>query len=275
MVQVGDSQAVVVKPLAMSAVAEALATAVANIVGVRVADSRVVSVQDEEFFNMVAALGNAPTMRAEDQSRFCSMRSKEFAAIVEFVPGPVLQGVEGQRALGGDTSGRILEGVGALVALDCLLNNMDRVPAIWSNEGNFSNIMVLGGGSVVGIDQQVYPIADAQGRERYLSALRGFCEDVNYLRVDGAPAQRVKIAFLENCGIELSPEQCRHFLAGASTAFRRISGQRDVLLAELAIVGAQMARRFSHPYVDVGLGRLGLMVEFIGSCLDVVSEEFA
>merc|ERR1711990_1193854 len=95
----------------------------------------------------------------------------EFVAVVEFVQGCALQGIDGQAALRDGETASILEALGSLIALDCLLNNLDRVPAIWLNDGNLSNIMVADRTRVVGIDQQVNAIRDAAGRDRYFEAL--------------------------------------------------------------------------------------------------------
>merc|ERR1740138_1804722 len=102
---------------------------------------------------------------------------KDFVSVVEFIPGCTLQGLDGQRALHEEGAGNLLSELGSLIALDCLLNNLDRVPAIWSNDGNLSNVMVVQGRTVVGIDQQVSAIADAGGRERYFASLRDFVSD--------------------------------------------------------------------------------------------------
>ena len=55
--------------------------------------------------------------------------TREFVAVLEFVPGAVLQGLEGQRHAA--KGAPVLEQLGQLVGLDCVLNNVDRVPAIW------------------------------------------------------------------------------------------------------------------------------------------------
>lgn len=37
-----------------------------------------------------------------------------------------------------------LELVGSMVCFDCLINNSDRVPVAWDNEGNRGNILISG-----------------------------------------------------------------------------------------------------------------------------------
>lgn len=65
---------------------------------------------------------------------------------------------------------------GILIAFDCLINNLDRLPIIWNNSGNLKNLMVemcpATGPRVVGIDQAVRGISAASGLERYVEQLQ-------------------------------------------------------------------------------------------------------
>ncbi|CAE8692319.1 unnamed protein product [Polarella glacialis] len=275
LVQIGPSEAVVVKPQAMTAVAEALAGEVAVLIGVRVAVSRALSSAQGEFTAMSAALRSAPCMVPEHWAliQATTGRSREFVAIIEFVPGCLLQGVAGQQALRAADSSRLLLELGSLIALDCLLNNLDRVPAIWHNDGNLSNVMISASGDVVGIDQQVNAIRDPVGREKYLSALRDFCSDARLGRVSGsAPAARIKTAIVENCGVELSEDQCVMVLDGAFRTFRHVAEHRADLAASLTLVGEKLTTAFSPASVDVGLSSLELMLEFVSDCMGTVAE---
>merc|ERR1712037_895417 len=159
---------------------------------------------------------------------------KEYMAIVEYVPGTVLQGLEGHAVLTREGAGAILQGVGRLIALDCLTNNLDRVPAIWANDGNLGNIMVHISGDVLGIDQQVVPIADKDGRNRYFETLRDFVRDTKQRHVHGSakPATQIKTAFLENCGVQLTDDQCKEIFAGAYSIFIRAAQLHATTLKE-------------------------------------------
>mmetsp|Transcript_130362 Transcript_130362/g.325215 ORF Transcript_130362/g.325215 Transcript_130362/m.325215 type:complete len:562 (+) Transcript_130362:56-1741(+) len=274
LVQIGDSEAVVVKPQGMSAVAEAIAVEVASLVGVHVAKNRVLSLAHDEFFTMSAALHAAPKMVDEHQHQveLISSGSKEFVALLEYVPGVVLQGSEAQVALRGDDVGTILEGLGKIIALDCLLNNVDRVPAIWHNDGNLSNVMIVAGFNVVGIDQQVNAISDVGGRDRYFAALREFCGDVQQGRITAPSVARIRTAIMENCGVELTDCQCERILIGVRQTFALVANDSVAIAAALPAVDAKLTRTFGHASVDVGLSRLEHMLEFVGACVEVVAQ---
>ena len=55
-----------------------------------------------------------------------------------------------------------LRELGALLALDVLVNNCDRLPLIWDNQGNAGNVMLgLHDGQVIAIDSQIICIDPA------------------------------------------------------------------------------------------------------------------
>jgi predicted protein tyrosine phosphatase len=109
----------------------------------------------------------------------------------------------------------ILRGVGAICALDVLLNNSDRLPLLWDNAGNPANLMLdkggimsssssaaaertppaaadhAGGGEgagslpmsqqrqwVVAIDSAAFSISDAEARAAYLTEVRQLCQEL-------------------------------------------------------------------------------------------------
>ena len=60
-------------------------------------------------------------------------------------------------------------GCGELVVLDLVLNNYDRLPAVWDNVGNTANVFYLPSGGAVGIDQALNPIIAGPGLDAYLA----------------------------------------------------------------------------------------------------------
>eukprot|EP00931_Biecheleriopsis_adriatica_P102784 TRINITY_DN77714_c0_g1_i1.p1 TRINITY_DN77714_c0_g1~~TRINITY_DN77714_c0_g1_i1.p1 ORF type:complete len:618 (+),score=135.51 TRINITY_DN77714_c0_g1_i1:40-1854(+) len=265
MVQIGESEAVVLKPQGMFAVAEALAVGVAAMVGVRVAQIRVLSQQEEEFTDMLLALGAEPSRK--DLNR-------QFVAVVEFIAGSALQGVGGQKALTEGSSGLVFQELGSLIALDCLLNNTDRIPAIWSNDGNLGNVMVSTDGTVIGIDQQVNAIGDASGKDVYFQKLRDFCRAVRQREVDASQVKRIATSIAESCAVELSSDQCHLILEGAARTFSRVAHDKEVILESLKQLEGQMVLVFGHARLDVGLSRLDHMLEFVRSCVHLIAEAF-
>merc|ERR1719159_644361 len=81
---------------------------------------------------------------------------------------------------------------------------MDRMPLpLWQNDGNLSNVMVSGD-EIVGIDQQVNPIVEGPGLDRYLERLHALVEDIT---AGGKNiSATLKQAFFENCGSDMSAE---------------------------------------------------------------------
>merc|ERR1740129_1847669 len=143
---------------------ELVAQAVANSMGVRVAQFRMVHEGDPEYEIMSAAL-----MRVEPR-----INQKEAPgqsrAVLEFVPG-----LAWDMALRTSMpTEEMFLAVGRLCVVDMLINNMDRVPlSLWEAElGNLTNIMVAEDGTVIGIDQQVNTIGGEEGFEEYIGRAR-------------------------------------------------------------------------------------------------------
>lgn len=258
---------VVIKNLGLNGVAEVMAAELSVLVGVRCARCRCVAQEDDEVKRIATALLEKPGEGSTIDHVLKKQSVASYLCIMEFVPGSVVQGVQGNQLLLSEAAPSILTQMGALVALDCLLNNVDRVPAIWLNDGNLSNVMVTGT-TVVGIDQQVNPIGDEGGRARYLALLREFCDDSVHRRVASPASKRIRTALLENTGVEFNDENFGALLDGAGAAFRKLAAEKEVLLQAIKGLEHSMYRTFGASSTDVGLGRVELMTAFITECLE-------
>jgi len=188
----------------------------------------------------------------------------EYIGVLEFVPGHCLVGLQAQKALTGDNADRLYEEVGNICAVDALLNNLDRVPIpLWSNDGNLSNIMVSRGRAVA-IDQQVNPVLEGPGLDRYLEKLQELVADLPK-GVSSSTACTVKQAFLENTGIDMLDVSVLLFLGGLSDTLGKIatlwrSGQLRTSIDE-----AEQAAMtsFDMSATDVGQTRVEAMAAFL------------
>jgi len=164
----------------------------------------------------------------------------------------------------------VLHQLGSLIALDCVLNNVDRAPAIWHNDGNLSNVMVTVEG-VVGIDQQVNAISDASGKERYLKSLADFCGESAQGSTTTASAKRIATAIQDNCGVELDETSLQTILQGAATVFRRIKESKDDLTTAIKALDHKMRGIFGRASADVGLPQLEKMTDFLVECVETLA----
>lgn len=276
-----------IKPLMMNAVAEFFAGRVAEFLDIPIAKSSVVSMAHEEFMHIKEAIRVTPAEIEED--RAIARRSHgrtEFIALLEFVPGFSLQGLEVHSMLQGMTAESMQDfwcKVGRLIAFDVLINNVDRVPLLWDNEGNTANLMLLlqskedSGLSVIGIDQAVTAIVQqGPGRSQYLDRVSklvhaAFCDST---KADSAVTAvsstwsvakgltRLQEAFRVSCGIEVD-HTC--LMAGVREGLTQIAdrwedGSLENSLATI-LAGAQAA--FSSATVDVGVRSLPTMADFL------------
>ncbi|CAE6920034.1 argC [Symbiodinium natans] len=177
---------VAVKPQKMTAAAEFLAIQVAKAVAVPVADIRVVRWVDQEYASIHDTLRSVDPNEEQGLNMLklrLHHRNCEFFGILEYIPGIGVQGQELHERLQAMQPHRLdafWYQVGEIVAFDALINNVDRVPLLWDNEGNTANLMLREDAedvAVVGIDQAVTAIvAQGPGRDRYAGRLRLLAE---------------------------------------------------------------------------------------------------
>lgn len=283
--------AVCVKPLKGGAVAEHLASAIAAALAVRTAALRAVPYGVPEFLAVKQACrsgGQEAVRRATS--------GLEFLGVLEFVPGVILQGpaaLEVMTSLPAEDRRGIWMAVGRLVAVDAIINNVDRVPLLWNNDGNTSNIMVCTGSgdtmstgmrpAVVGIDQAVMAIRAGQGRDKYLARLRqlaalafsGLSLPEPEGDVDGpwspqVGLTRVRQAFLLNCGLEADLGSLMEGLREvfSTVAERQSAGEFTHLLEEAA---DEASKVYWSATTEVGLSELPFMLDFIASTVAEVT----
>lgn len=65
-----------------------------------------------------------------------------------------------------------LRQLGAILALDVLVNNVDRLPLIWDHQGNAGNLMLNERNEPVSIDGQIVGLRADSGRAEYMERVR-------------------------------------------------------------------------------------------------------
>lgn len=285
-----------VKALMMNAVSEFCAGRVADFLDIPVAKSCVVSMATEEFMHIKQAIRDTP---AEiEEHRAIARRSHgrtEFLALLEFIPGFSLQGMEVHKILQGMGPDALQDfwcKVGRLVAFDVLINNVDRVPLLWDNEGNTANLMLLPDAgnchkvSVLGIDQAVTAIVGhGPGRAQYLERVKTIAHsvfsdswtcDASSVAMSrawsvSAGLARVQEAVRLNCGEQINSKA---MMEGLRQGFAKIADKWEdgSLKTCFEAVSADATRTFGSATVDVGVHSLPTMVDFLKACAASIAE---
>jgi len=76
-----------------------------------------------------------------------------------------------------EESTQVLFKMGQISAVDTLLNNWDRLPSLWKNQGNGGNILITTKGEVVAIDQFVSPILQETEANKHFEKISLFLDD--------------------------------------------------------------------------------------------------
>eukprot|EP00999_Lentomonas_sp_LEN2_P002787 NODE_655_length_1285_cov_93.278929_g616_i0.p1 GENE.NODE_655_length_1285_cov_93.278929_g616_i0~~NODE_655_length_1285_cov_93.278929_g616_i0.p1 ORF type:complete len:390 (-),score=102.73 NODE_655_length_1285_cov_93.278929_g616_i0:116-1231(-) len=105
-----------------------------------------------------------------------SLFDLHYVLIKEYIPGFELGSItpEVSFQLFSESNTKVLEQIGHILAVDCLLNNGDRLPlSLWSNPGNLGNVRFMSGShQVVSLDSQTTAITNDAKRTDYLNKVK-------------------------------------------------------------------------------------------------------
>lgn len=283
---------VVLKPQGKTAASELLAQQIAQTCGSRVAQCRIVR-HDEpehaEILKMHVDQLKTPIVGADEpvvsrlfgrrinRSNALAGKGAQCFGVLEYVPGHPLMGVQAQQLLA-TPDPSLLSSLGRLCALDVLINNMDRIPMpVWSNDGNFGNVMVSSG-HIVGIDQQVNAIVSEAGLQMYFEKVEKLVLAVKGCStVDAGLAKHLNDGLELNTGMRLTDEQVAVVQQGLLAGFEAIAQAcRDGSLATTLQSGDKACRErfFDDPHKWDKLydkEATGKMVAFVQRCAECIA----
>jgi hypothetical protein len=224
--------------------------------------------------------------------------------VMAFVDGGSLAALEGSRVLR-DGAATHMAMLGRTIALDCLMNNWDRFPALpmWPRHGNLGNVLVTrdeeGAHGLVCIDQAATLLTEETDRLAYYRALRTFAEEVAAVRAVGGGMERIKQAVRSSvplwtgdaeadakiyerqsihpdsvAGVELDDVACARLLEGVSEVFGRaeevrmaFAARREALSASCRALFVQVDAELSAKFAH----RVEALLDFVDACLGVVA----
>eukprot|EP00435_Cladocopium_sp_Y103_P062257 s637_g23.t2 len=168
-------QLLCVKPQRLEARGELLASLLADALEIRTARLHILPVSEEILSRLRRAKLEIGDHQLHVEKKI--LADAKYLGLVEFVQGPIMEGEDfvGHFRNREDFVERFWLQAGRLAAFDCLINNLDRLPLIWENDGNLKNLMMdfpEGKLSVVGIDQAVRGIRSEIGLAKYLCSLQ-------------------------------------------------------------------------------------------------------
>ncbi|CAD7964744.1 unnamed protein product [Amoebophrya sp. A25] len=165
---------------------------------------------------------------------------RQFLGVLEVIKGvQTLQGVGGLHKVPPEYHQKVFRQLGQLCAYDAWMNNLDRVPlrSLWNNDGNLLNALIERDTyELVGIDQAVQVIKNADGAARYRVKLQRLCEEVASSSSAAAPPKKPLSGSFGNgswrqdlleqlyicTGVQF--ENVDPFLEGLRAGFRGIAG---------------------------------------------------
>jgi len=229
------------------AATELVAAKVASAMDIPVAKCRLVKTDCPEHEDIVWVRKN---IQVGDGLKFYHFNSVPI--VLEFVPGAGLDTAAAVITSAPTVS--FMHELGRLCALDAALNNMDRLPLpLWSNEGNVTNVLVVGGAgeaTAIGIDQQVNIIEVGPRRDEYVARV----SDMARQALGAAPAgnsdsslspasvaARISGVFESMGAAALTQELSQAVLDGLASGFRSLAAAEAGGSLEAALQEAVVA----------------------------------
>jgi len=234
--------------------------------GIQVPAMRVVQWSNGEYQRMVEEMKLCSYSEVKTKTKVRRELDRAYALLMEYIPGFSLADIGPSRlstALQQPNSQTLLHQIGRIVAGDLLVNNSDRIPLVWHNNGNPNNLLfslnpavvtptqlqtpafALQLEAAVAIDSRCYCIPQTDGISRrnyesYMDRTNAFF--VNLLRdLPNCIETASKIPtfepllhfFRENCGFELDFPQQFLVLKGLFAGLQAIASLQDTDLTEL------------------------------------------
>jgi hypothetical protein len=158
----------------------------------------------------------------QSRSGMSGVTGQRGALLMEFSPGVTFKHPSVKAMLEDPGKAQsLLTQFGNLIAVDMLVNNFDRSPAIWTHEGNANNILIeVVGDSVVvhGIDQGCTPIVNEQyGDDRigvYTKSVTEMIQECADGNTDGPKTGKISQFLSTWCGVDIGPTGRKHVQDG-------------------------------------------------------------
>ncbi|XP_004345027.2 hypothetical protein CAOG_06278 [Capsaspora owczarzaki ATCC 30864] len=234
--------------------------------------SRVVSTSSEEGAQLLASLKQVdPSWRV-----ITNLFDQACLLVQDYIPGTVLSGLDYTTAtavFGSEVEDNAtpeeaerIRSLGRLLVVDTLLNNGDRLPLFWDNQGNPSNIMIsrANAHSFVSIDTRLTGIAESSPLlAPYISRVAALTARVlgkNDKVLDAFSTLRQLIA--SYIAFDIGEKGARAMQEGFESAVRECIAQRVAISSEM--------RRWAATFHEIGDGQHHKFIDTANLNLDFV-----
>ena len=115
--------------------------------------------------------------------------------------------------------------IGKILSFDMLINNWDRLPYIWNNEGNLGNLMVTNdiNRPIVGIDQSmssIHPVNFKGKFDEYLKKIRDALDEIKNKQFDGPIITTVRNFLKSSVMYDIGPEGLQYVFLGLASGIK-------------------------------------------------------
>eukprot|EP01103_Thecamoeba_quadrilineata_P003152 TRINITY_DN12962_c0_g1_i1.p1 TRINITY_DN12962_c0_g1~~TRINITY_DN12962_c0_g1_i1.p1 ORF type:complete len:420 (-),score=82.41 TRINITY_DN12962_c0_g1_i1:104-1330(-) len=268
---------------------ELFAVSLARHVNLSAPDTRVVARETDEMIAISTSLQLIAKDKGLDPKAIeKKLNSFPFLLIMQFVEGVSLGDLSLEEALkifsGTDIATRKrFRDIGKLIALDMSVNNWDRLPFAWDNEGNTFNVMIQTKsekhpGKVVGIDfgmTCIIPTISNKPNPNYEAYFKRISDLIKSLLHNSRPAYltegfaRLKLSFFKSVEYDLTPQNIVDLRIGILDGIVRLASVPSDVLESLR-ENLPVPEKYS--VAQWKLGSSDISLEFVGKVLNIFRE---
>ena len=222
---------------------------VSSVLQVKTPLTRLVQYTDPEFKLMLNSLRSKAYSDFFLDNKISRELDRPFLVVMEYIPSVSLRTLDRNQVseVFSKDSERLRQ-LGNTLALDLFLNNSDRIPLIWNNEGNPNNFLVEFRetfGNLVAIDSSCFCISNSQMMyqdylERLFNYVKTTFEDLEEI-INGRTLGKVSIQsmdpvkefFEKHLSVSLNNSQLFQVLKGMVKGFFEVSQVEETQLLEV------------------------------------------
>ena len=126
---------------------------------------------------------------------------------------------------------KMLDGLGRVLAVDCILNNVDRLPLIWTHAGNPTNLLISAEMDLHCIDQCFADIQDQRNTDVYLNKVKTAIKEACDKDLEGEFFGKKFFPFLKKVASESTVQDMHVVMQAFLDVFRRCA-EDDINIME-------------------------------------------
>lgn len=240
-VELPDSQLVIGKCAGNRFIPEYFGNKLAQKIGLNTPKMKILSRLSGEGQNFIHSIESAPFTNFEDSQRIGKYHLFPKFFVMEFIRSDCCLIINHEKAISFLENSKFISQLSKMMAFDILINNYDRIPFIWNNDGNPGNVLIQFEDEennfprIFSIDQFVTEIQNSLGKQKYEDSIAKFISICKYIDENSSLNDeyrsyfsKFKEFFLFNLQVDLTDD---HIIDFCKNTFSELKQMCDFVLS--------------------------------------------